>query len=70
MAFTPEHIFKSIYCELGRNKIGNEGCKFLGKAHWPQLISINLKDNKIQSAGLLHLSKAKWPQLISINLST
>ena len=61
MAFTAKDIARSIFYNLDRNLIGNEGCEYLSEAYWPGLNYINISSNKIKSGGVKHLLKANWP---------
>ena len=60
---------------LDLNNIDAEGCSHLGKAHWPNLLQIDLSkillslgENNIGSAGLPYFCKYQWPKLIKMYL--
>ena len=52
-----------------RNKIGAKGCKYLSRAHLPNISSVELWRNEIGSPGAYHLAKAQWSSLRAIDLS-
>ncbi len=57
--FTKDFTEYIIY-KLEKNTISELGCKFLSKAHWPSIRSINLGSNSFGDKGAQHLSNANW----------
>ena len=56
--------------EVGNNRVGNSGLKWLTRGEWRNLEVLWLGNNQIEDKGIKYLQKADWTFLYELNLST